>query len=412
MRFRFIISIMLVLLMSTPILFAGGAQEGGKPTVTVFWALYDGLTDEYRRDLEAAFEAEYPDVDLDIVPVPWDQLQDRLTTSIAGGDPPELSVIGTRWLLEFASLDAIEPITNWISQDTIDNILPGTIEATLGGELMGLPIAAGARLLVINKQLTQVVPRTMEELRQASIQATGGNRYGLIMPGKKHTELTDFAYYFYAAGGEFFETLSDGSYGRSVVNSPAGVKALQFMVDLAENDRVVPEGYLSQNRNEAHPVFYSGDAAYVMIGAWVESAMEQADANFEVEFAQIPGFEGQASAPLIITDTLALFSEAENKAEAGLFVDFFYRDEWKTGFDELVGFPPVTKSGSRLPQFQSPLYQALSEAANNAKPWPLIEGWAESSDYIWDAVSEALLGSKSPSDALNDAASKIDRLRR
>lgn len=375
----------------------------------MFWALYDGLTEDYRQELTSAFEAEHPDIALDIVPVPWDQLLDRLTTSIAGGSPPDLSVIGTRWLLEFAALDAIEPIEQWISKDTVDDILPGTIEAVLNGELMGLPIAAGARILAINPDITTTVPQTMEELRNAAAAVTQGSTYGLVMPGKKHTELTDFAYYFYAAGGDFFETKADGSYGKSTVNSAAGVKALQFMVDLA-NEKLVSEGYLSQNRTEAHPLFYSGGAAYVMIGAWVESASQQAGAAFTPQYAQIPGFSGSSSTPLIITDTLAMFSGSENKEAAGAFVDFFYQTEWKTKFDELVGFPPVTKSGSVLPQFQSPLYQALSEAALNAKPWPLIEGWGEFSDIIWDAVSEAFLG-KSPQAALDEAAVKIDDLR-
>jgi multiple sugar transport system substrate-binding protein len=390
---------------------AGGQGEGEQPTVTVFWALYDGLTEEYREELEVAFEQANPNIALDIVPVPWDQMYDRLTTSLAGGDPPEVSVIGTRWLLEFMSLEAVEPVADYVSQETLDNILEGTKEAVVNGELMGVPIAAGARILTINNELTDVVPDTMEELRQEAIDITDDNTYGLVMPGRKHTELTDFAYYFYAAGGDFFETRSDGSFGRSTVNSDAGVQALEFMVQLANEDEVVPDGFLSQTRMEAHPVFYSGQAGYVMIGAWVESALEQAGADFDVTYAQIPGFEGQPSTPLIITDSLAIFSDAEYKEEAGLFIDFFYQDEWKARFDELVGFPPVTATAAELPQFQTPLYQALNEAAVNAKGWPLIEGWAEYSDIIWDAVSQALLEQKSPQQALDDAAAEIDDLR-
>ncbi len=403
--------LVLLALVATTGVFAGGSGEEETPNVTVFWALYDGLTEEFREELETAFEAEYPGIELDIVPVPWDQMYDRLTTSLAGGDPPEVSVIGTRWLLEFMALDAVEPVGDYVSQATIDNIAEGAKEAVVNGVLMGLPIAAGARIMAINNDITDVVPASMEELRSEAIRVTGGNTYGLVMPGQKHTELTDFAYYFYAAGGDFFATESDGSYGRSLVNSDAGVQALEFMVQLANEDQVVNEGYLAMTRVNAHPVFYAGDAGYVMIGAWVESALEQAGADFDVSYAQIPGFAGNPSRPLIITDSLAIFSEAEYKEEAGLFIDFFYQDEWKARFDELVGFPPVTVSAASLPQFQSPLYQALNEAALGAEPWPLIEGWAEYSDIIWDAVSEALLGQMSAQDALDAAAAEIDSLR-
>jgi multiple sugar transport system substrate-binding protein len=408
---RTMVSLVLLVLLMTTGVFASGQSEAEKPTVTVFWALYDGLTEAYREELEAAFEAEYPEIELDIVPVPWDQMYDRLTTSLAGGDPPEVSVIGTRWLLEFMALDAVVPVGDYVSAATINNIAEGAKEAVINDVLMGLPVAAGARILTINNDVTSVVPETMEELRREAIRVTDGETYGLFMPGQKHTELTDFAYYFYAAGGDFFEADSDGGYGRSTVNSDAGVKALEFMVELAIEDEVVPPGFLSMTRQSGHPVFYSGDVGYVMIGAWVESALEQAGADFDVTYAQIPGFEGMPSQPLIITDSLAMFSDAENLEEAGLFIDFFYQDEWKARFDELIGFPPVTVSAASLPQFQSSLYQALNEAALGAKPWPLMEGWAEYSDIIWDAVSEALLEQKTPQEALDDAAAEIDGLR-
>ncbi len=401
----------LVLLLVTSVAFGAGQKEAAKPKVTVFWALYDGLTEEYRANLQSAFMKEYPNIDLDIVPIPWDNVYDKLTTAMAGGNPPELCVIGTRWALELLALDAIEPPEKYVSKATMDNIFDGAKEAYIGGTLWGLPIAAGARVLAINTDLTNRVPNTMEELREYALEAqrrTG--KYGLVMPGRKHTELTDFLYYFYSNGGDFFEVKPDGSFGKCTVNSDAGVKALEFMVRLATQDKVVPAGYLSQTRMEAHPVFYSGDAAYVMIGAWADSSLEQAGAKFGVKYAQIPGFAGKSSAPLMVTDSLAFFKDAKYKEEAGIFVDFFYRDEWKAKFDELIGFPPVTKSAATLPQFQTPLYKALGDAAANAKPIPLVEGFAEMTDVVWDAVVMAYLGQKTPKRALDDAAREIDAI--
>lgn len=409
---RKLVVMVLVLALMSSMAFAQGAEEAGKSEVTMFWALYDGLTEDYRMDLQDSFMAENPDIKMDIVPVPWDQMYDKLTTSLAGGTPPELSVIGTRWVLELMDMDAVDPIEDYVSEATLNNIFDGTKEAIINGKLMGLPIAAGARILTINNDITKKVPATMEELRDEAIRiAKTTDKYGLIMPGKKHTELTDFAYYLFAAGGDFFDMAADGSYGKSAVNSAAGVKALEFMVDLAAMDGVVPSGYLSQTRMEAHPIFYSGQAGYVMIGAWVVSAMEQAGSTFDYSFAQIPGFAGEKAAPLVITDSIALFSDADSKEAAGKFIDFFYQDAWKPQFDELVGFPPVTKSAAKLPQFQSELYQALNEAAAIAKPWPLMNGFAEISDIIWDAVSLAYLGEKTPQKALDDAAAEIDEMR-
>ncbi len=412
MKLKKLVLLAILLALLPGVIFAGGQKEK-KPKVTFYWALYDGLTEDYRASLQDAFMKANPDIQLDIVPVPWKNMHDKITTSLAGGNPPEISVIGTRWLLELMSMNAVDEVTKYVSKSTIDNIAPGAMEAKIKGKLMGLPIAAGARIMAVNMNLTSDIPMTMEQLRQDAIKANNPSKgiYGLIMPGKKHTELTDFVYYFYAAGGDFFAKNPDGSYGKCTVNSPAGVKALSFMNQLANVDKVVQTGYLSMNRMESHPVFYAGKAAYVFIGAWVESAMKQAKSNFKVKYAQIPPFQGHKSTPLIVTDSIAFFKDAKNLKAAGKFIDFFYQDKWKAKFDELVGFPPVTISASKLPQFQTPLYKALGEAALHAKGWPLMAGWAQYSDIIWDAVQKVFLGKMTPKAALDEAAAKIDKAR-
>jgi len=235
--------------------------------------------------------------------------------------------------------------------------------------------------------------------------------YGWIMPGKKSTELTDFAYHLYAAGGDFFQRKEDGSYGKSTVNSPAGVKALTFMFDVATRDKTVQEGFLALDRMESHPIFFAGKGAFTFIGAWVESSAKQSGSTFKLGYTQIPPYKGQKQQSLIITDSIAMFKKAKNPQAAGKFLDFFYQDKYKARFDELIGFPPVTMSAGKLPQFQTPLYKILGEAAVTAKGWPLIPEWAEVSDIIWDASVEAFLKKKNPKKALDDAAKKIDALR-
>ena len=43
-----------------------------KESVSVFWAEYDGVTPEFAQKLETEFEKANPDIDLQIVSIPWD----------------------------------------------------------------------------------------------------------------------------------------------------------------------------------------------------------------------------------------------------------------------------------------------------------------------------------------------------
>jgi len=405
-RFPKILAILLAVVL---VISLAGCAKKEKPKVTFYWALYDGLTEQFRADLETAYNKQAKDHQVQIVPVKWDEVQNKITTSLAGGTPPELSVVGTRWLLDYMTTNSIAEVSQYVSKATLDNIAPGAMEAKIKGKLMGIPIAAGARILAINTDLTKKVPATMEEMRDEAKKITkAGKTYGVIMPGKSHTETTDFCYYFYAAGGDYFAMNADGTYGKCTINSDAGVKALTFMADMALKDKSVQDGFTAMTRMDAHPVFYAGKAGYVLIGAWVESAMKQANATFKVQYAQIPPFQGQKQAGLIITDSVAMFAKAKNLKAAGQFIDFFYQDAWKAKFDEAIGFPPVTISAGKLPQFQTPLYKTLGEAALTAKPWPLIAGWDEFNTIIWDACEKVFQGKATPKAALDEAAAKID----
>ncbi len=139
------------------------------PKATFFWAGYDGLTEDFRASLESAFNAQSTDAQIQIVPVPWDSLQDKLNTAVAGGAPPDISVVGTRWILDYMSTNSVVEVAPYVSKATLDNINPAAMEAKVKGKLMGLPIAAGARILALNASITKEVPRTMEELERDAI---------------------------------------------------------------------------------------------------------------------------------------------------------------------------------------------------------------------------------------------------
>ena len=81
MKKSFIFRLGMVLLIVAAIipLVACGPKE--KPKVTFFWALYDGLTEDFRASVEAAYNKASTDAQVQIVPVKWDDMQNKVTTS-------------------------------------------------------------------------------------------------------------------------------------------------------------------------------------------------------------------------------------------------------------------------------------------------------------------------------------------
>ncbi|MFQ6067185.1 MAG: ABC transporter substrate-binding protein [bacterium] len=403
-------------MVSVLILFLGSGVNAQK-SVSIFWAEYDGLTPEYAHSLEKAFEKANPGVDLKIVSTPWNLLHDKLLTSIAGGKPPDLSVIGTRWLLEFLDMGVVEPIEKYLSEDLVNNIEAAAMEARIKNVLYGLPVAIGPRFMYYRPDIFRQhgipgPPETFEQMLEIAKKIHDPpNLYAVGMIGKKYIELTEFAYYLLGNDGYFFEINPDGSYGKCRVNDEAGVGALTFMNDLVNKYKVTEPGVTAKVRGDVQDLFIAGKLGIILIGGYTASLLKQRGVTFEWAPALIPYFEGKSRHALFITDSIMMFKASKNKEAAAKFLEFFYQDKWRFEFDKLVGFPPITKSVGKMEYFQTPVYKVMVDSMPGAKPWPLIKEWPEVSDIIWTEIEATFLGQKTPQQAMDDAAAKIDSLR-
>ncbi|HEX6681776.1 MAG TPA: extracellular solute-binding protein, partial [Candidatus Limnocylindrales bacterium] len=86
----------------------GGNISGGKASgeITV-WAM--GTEGEKLASFAEDFMKENPDAKVKVTPIPWDGAHDKIATAIAGRQTPDLSLVGTTWMGEFATLGGLDP---------------------------------------------------------------------------------------------------------------------------------------------------------------------------------------------------------------------------------------------------------------------------------------------------------------
>ena len=186
-------------------------------TVRVTVAEYSSKTQPYFEEAAAAFEEANPGSDIQIEVVPWDVLLQKLTTDISAGANADLSIIGTRWLIDFVEQGVAAPLDEYMDEDFRSRFIDVFLEpSVMDGQTYGLPVAASARAMYYNKSLfeqagVEDVPANWDELKAAAekIGALGDDVHGFGLQAAEIETDVYFYYAFWSFGGDLIE--ADGT---------------------------------------------------------------------------------------------------------------------------------------------------------------------------------------------------------
>lgn len=167
----------------------------------------------------------------------------------------DISIVGTRWLLDFVHDDLVEPLDGYMSPEFKSRFIGQFLKPSqIDGKTYGLPIAASARAMFYNKAMLTKAgfpdgPKTWDDVVAAAqkIKAAGSSGFGLMAKG---TEVDVYYYYaLWSYGGDVV-----GPDGKAAFNSPAGVKALTLYKSLVDQGLTEP-GVTNYTRADLQELF-------------------------------------------------------------------------------------------------------------------------------------------------------------
>lgn len=386
----------------------GASLACAKQVVKLLAAEYSTATVPYWKEVEAAFEAAHPDIDVQIEVAYWKGLHDKITTMIGAKSQPDLAIIGTAWLPEYVKGGIAQAIDNRLTSEVrsrfVENLLQG---AAMEGKTYGLPIATSVRAMFYNKELLekagiQSPPKNWEELKAAAKKLSRPPRqYGLAMPIHPDDQGDTFDYFLWAAGGEWFD-----AQGNVKLNSPEAVDALQFMVDLYKDRATNPEPWV-KNRDETQKLFLASRIALMMTGNFFVPSLEKDAPALAYGIAPIPSHRKPGT--MAITDTLMFFNrDGQDREAVWEFVEFAYQRKWREEFMKREGMLPELKVlADEL--VKDPKLGIFIKLLPEAKFRVNHEHFMPISQRLVKAVQLALLGEATPKKALDDAVEDINR---
>ncbi len=397
-------------LASTALLAVAGVAEAGTVRVTV--AEYSAKTGPYFQEVVEKFEAAHPDIDVEIEVVPWDNLLQKLTTDISAGANADLSIIGTRWLVDFVEQGIAEPLDGYMDAAFKDRFIPTFLTpSVMDDKTYGLPIAASARALYYNKTLFEEAgidapPATWAELEEDAkkISALGDGRFGFGLQGK---EIETDVYYYYGMWSQGAEILMDGKSGLS---SPGALEAARLYKRLIDEGATQP-GVTSYSREDVQNLFKQGKLGMVMTAPFLSNQIRDEAPDLQYGVAPIPAGEGGARGTYGVTDSIIMFQNSQNKDEAFQFLDFLFQTPQRVAFTVNEGFLPVEKEEAADPHFVDDAdLKVFTSLLADARFAPVIAGWEEIADITTNALQSVYLGQAEPDAALKAAAERADAI--
>ncbi len=379
----------------------GQAIEEGKASGTIeVWAM--GTEGEVLGDFAKAFSEDNPDVTVKVTAVPWESAHDKIANAIASGETPDVTLLGTTWMGEFAEGGGIDPIPEGLVDES--SFFEGAWGSTeVGGTSYGVPWYVETRVLYYRKDLAEKAgwseaPKTWDELKQfaTDLQSKGGAEYGIQLPAGGTGSWQTMMPFAWSNGASM--TNEDGT--EYTIDSPEMVEALEFYKTffdegLSPTRSTLDPGELESGfADETYGSFFSGP--------WHAQLIE--DAGVEEEqygVAPIPGPDGAPGTSFVGGGNLAVFADSDNKDNAWKLVQWLTEPETQQDFyDEVGDLPSVQVAWESGELAEDPQLQVFGEQLESALAPPAVPTWEELSGAIDSETEKATKGDTDVADAV------------
>ncbi len=386
---------------STVVIFKHGKLSGDPRT-------FEALLREFERRHPGVLVRE------ELLPSSTDQqhqfyainLEDQRTTF-------DLLAADVIWVQEFARAGWVQDLDHLLPPLERDLYFPAAIQAaTFEQHLHAIPWYMDAGMLYYRRDLLDRYgfspPRTWPELVRIARTILQGERertlHGFVWQGKQYEGLVCVALEFIWGHGA--NSLSE--------EDPGAEAALTFMRNLIVRDKISPAMVLTADEEATRHLFGAGRALFMRNWpyAWPLFQQEGSPVRGKVGIAPLPSFPGYESASTLGGWMLAIPRRAAHQREAAQLIAFLTSPEIQRRMALDIGYKPARRDLYRDPALlqSQPWLRELAPVLLAARPRPLSPYYLMLSQALQPELSAALVGTKSPREALASAKRQMTHI--
>ncbi len=356
------------------------------------------------------FEKLHPDITVDVqVFAAWDELNRKALLALAGGDQPDIIRGKPQLLADFAEKGALEPLDDYIKKDRVNTALFLDVlfqkSAKYKGKTYAFPFHTTAPALIYNTELFKAAglkrpPNTWDEEVEYAKKLTipEKKQWGLYLYGGVY----GYMMYLWQNGGKY---ISD-DYSKVLFNSPEGLEALQWTIDVMYKYKVTPpmEAQTTEDITQGKVGMWHNYSEY--------RAVYQRDyPNLKFSSAIFPKKVKRTS--MDMCSGLMIFSASKVKKEAWELLKFLCLNEDNQRYIMTQSsFLPVHKKVLMNPPFSTDpfLKPFIWQAFHDIDARPIIPGADEMVNKLQQELQEAWFLRKPPEKALSDAEKTLNEI--
>lgn len=384
----------------------GDSGEDGVELRLGFWGADNRV--QATEEIVEAFEAEHPEISIELEYADWGGYWERLPTQTAGNDAPDIMQFSNPYLREYAERGSLLPLPE-VDRSALDDSVvdSGVVDDEVYGIPVGINIMAFAANVDLFEEAGVEIPDdetwTWEDLQEVAVEvseATGAHGMGapvqeaaleiwLRQQGKGITDENDQVGFEPEDAAEYFEML--GEFEEAGAMPSADVVSEQHS---GTDDQLL---------------LWNNEAALGMEWNSGFGRLQEVTGGSEFEIMRFPSHTGQAEDNGLYSNVSMFFSgsaQTDHPEEVQQFIDFMVNSE-EVGLIDMAerGFPAnlavreaVTPELDAQTQVAAEYLDEIEDELGEPRPITPL-GFEPVLDEIYDHELAVLFGDMTPEEA-------------
>lgn len=364
-------------------------EAPAEPVTISVWHGYTETEEQVFSNFVESFKTNHPEVTVEVLAVPFEELQNKFQTEASAGGGPTLITGPQDRMAGYAEAGLLAEIPT--DAAFFSELVPAAVEGgKVSGAQVGVPINNKVVALYYNKSMVDTPPATFEDLLAAAADGKG-------------LAITGDWFHNYMWLPAYGAALFDDNY-KCVADQAGGADALQFLADTCK----APGVSCDSNDGNQDTQFRQKEVAFRIQGPWASGDFIKDLGAENVGVVRVPPIAGAGDPrPWNQSEMISVNINADDaqKDAALMFIGELVRAETQAAFLNEANWIP---SNSSVDVSANPVVGGFLEQVPFSDPFPVVAELGATWEPMGNAITAVLEGVKTPQDALTEACTLVN----